>query len=95
MNLAHQFVISQGKCVAGTREEFDGACIDFAGEFIDSIQRGRLAYFETPDNHNWKYHAAVVIDGIVHDLWEEHPVPLDFFMPKIGASSVDYTSSYE
>jgi len=90
MNLAHQFVLKAGSTIEGARGYWDGACIDFAGELIDSIGKGRLAYFNTDLNPDWKYHAAVVVDGVVHDLWQDSPIPLPEYLPKIGAVSVEY-----
>jgi hypothetical protein len=90
MNLAHKWVSDQGKCLPGTREEYDGACIDFAGELADTTPGARLAYFETPFNANWRYHAAMELNGIIHDLWQEEPMSLADFMEAIGANSVEY-----
>ena len=90
MNLAHKFVHNIGKDIKGCRDEYDGSCIDFAGDMIDWLGQGRLAYFETPHNPRWRYHAAVEWRGFIHDLWQEEAMPLDCFMEKIGAIKVEY-----
>lgn len=89
-NLAHEWALKHRGDIEGTRSEFDGACIDFAGELVDATPGARLAYFGNLDNKAWKYHAAMVLNGIVHDLWMAEPKPLDLFMRHIGAIEVEY-----
>lgn len=91
-NLARSWIVRCGKTVEQALCEYDDACIDFAGDFLGTVGRGRLAYFETPDNPKWRYHAAVEIDGMVHDLWTEEVMPLDEYMAHIGANKMDYTA---
>lgn len=93
-NLAHKFVHSRDQTVANARKEYDDACIDLAGDMLEGLQipGSKLAYFETPYNGLWRYHAAVEVDGWIHDLWFDDPMPLKFYMRFIGASSVDYTA---
>lgn len=88
MNLAHRYVLESAKCIAGTREEYDGACIDFAGECAEKYG-GKIAYFDTPLNPRWRYHAAMILNEVIHDLWEEEPIPVRPFMDGIGASSME------
>lgn len=89
-NLAHSYVLHLGKCVPGCREEFDGCCIDFAGDLLDCIGHGRIGYVDLPWPHKWRYHAFVVVDEVVHDLWEEEAIPLADYLERIGAESVEY-----
>lgn len=89
-NLAHEWVLAQGKDVEGCREEYDGACIDFAGDFLDSTGRGRMAYFDNIGSSRWRYHAAVEIDGFIHDLWFDLPMPTSDFLEALGGGEVDY-----
>lgn len=90
-NQAHAWVLANGwKSVEEAQSDYECACIDFAGDFLFSIGRGRLAYFETPLNAVWRYHAAAEIDGMIHDLWHPHAIPLRRFMKIIGATEVDY-----
>jgi len=93
-NLAHVFVESLGRDLLEVKEEYDGMCIDFAGDMIDWLGYGRLVYFETPLHPNWRYHAAAEIDGIIHDLWEDEPLELTAYMKKIGATGVDYPAGH-
>ncbi len=84
----------RGCSVESLREEFAGACIDFAGELCERVPGARLAYFDNLKHPAWKYHAAMVFDGWVHDLW--YPLlPLRLFMLTIGASQVEYPSEQE
>lgn len=94
-NVAHQFCQDMGKTIASVRKEYDGACIDFAGDLIDHLGRGRVAYFETTLNLRWRYHAAVEIDGVIHDLWGNEPMPLAVFTKHIGACEVEYPAEQE
>jgi len=89
-NLAHKFA-TKGGTLEQCRADYDGACIDFAGDF-ESAFGGRLVYFETPNNPEWRYHCAVAMDGIIHDLWHTEPMPIDQFAQAIGATSWEYTT---
>lgn len=89
-NLAVQFAESKHG-LEGTREKYDCACIDFAGDLIDHLGRGRLIYFENPLNTQWRYHAAVEVDGIIHDLWHTELFTTNQFAFLIGAVSYDCT----
>ncbi len=96
VNLAHAFALKGYKNLDEAREDFDGGCIDFAGDFVDSLRpKARLAYFETPLNSRWRYHAALELDGWIHDLWADRAMPLDAFMARIGATEVDYPAEGE
>jgi hypothetical protein len=95
-NLAHDWVASIPKTLAEARADWEGQCIDFAGDLEAAVGVGRIAYFETPDNEVWKYHAALEIDGMIHDLWHDGPaLPLAEYMNTIGASTVEYPSEEE
>lgn len=89
-NLALFYVLSIGKDVKGVREEYDGACIDFAGDFQDWLQRGRLVYFDALTDPVWKYHCAVEIDGMIHDLWRTKVMPTVQFAESLGCSDISY-----
>lgn len=34
-------------------------------------------------NHEWKYHAALIVDGLVHDGWFDEPVPLGTYLKQM------------
>jgi hypothetical protein len=89
VNLAHEFAKTQGTSIEVARVLADGSCIDFAGDLIDHLGKGRLAYFELPYHPQWKYHAAVEVDGMIHDLWrdESEPVPLPEYERFIGGTA--------
>lgn len=90
MNLAHTWVIGCGKTVTEARKEYDDACIDFAGDLIEGIGRGRLAYFNDIGHPRWRYHAAAEIDGIIHDLWSEDAMTVEEFLAVMHGGWVDY-----
>lgn len=98
-NLAHEYARSGGGTVDQARFENDGCCIDFAGAFCDSKKGKRLKaqmpYFDDLDNWNWKYHCAIEVNGIIHDLWMDEPMKLEHFMQRIGANSVEYPAECE
>ena len=88
-NLAHTVIAPF--TVAEARGYYDGCCIEFVGEvMMERIPGGRLAYFLTPGHATWRYHAAFELNGIIHDLWQDQPMPLEDFMRAIGADEVEY-----
>jgi len=90
-NLARRWVRWTGKTIAQAQQEYDGCCIDFAGDFIEANKQGRLAYFNDIGHPIWKYHAAVEIDGMIHDLWFEAVLPTEQFLSEVlGGGWVDY-----
>src|SRR4029078_13045479 len=94
-NLAHLFCHYIGQDIERVRNEYEDACIFFAGDLIHSLGQGRLAWFDTHLNPTWRYHAAVEIDGVIHDLWQEEPMPLDDYLKLIGATEVEYAAESE
>lgn len=88
-NLAFEFARKGGRTIDQCRADYDGACIDFAGDFAEAFG-GRLAYFETPFSPEWRYHCAVEIDGAIHDLWRDSAMPIKEFAEAIGATEWDY-----
>lgn len=90
-NLALEFATQGGRTLEQCRKDYDESCIDFAGDF-ESAFGGRLVYFETPGNDRWRYHCSVMINGLIHDLWQTEPMGLLDFMDKIGADSWEYTT---
>jgi hypothetical protein len=50
--------------------EFDGQCLEMVNELTISHPAGDILYVENlPLDHVWKYHAALVLDGVVYDAW--------------------------
>lgn len=87
--LAERLAIKECGSVASAQERYGGCCIDFAGELTDATPGARLAYFDNISHPAWRYHAAMQLDGWIHDLW--YPMmPLDTFMAAIGAPTVEY-----
>ncbi len=69
-----------------TREQleyWDGICIELVNDLLHSHPTGAILYVDNlPIEHEWRYHAALVLDGIVYDAW--HPAIK-------GYSPADYT----
>lgn len=52
--------------------DWSGACLELVNELLWSHPEGQILYVENiPDDFGWKYHAALVLDGLVYDAW--HP----------------------
>jgi hypothetical protein len=87
-NLAHEWVKGRGLTVEQARSEWDGVCVEFAGELADA-HGGRLAYFDDPPKiWKWKYHAAAEINGMIHDLWRDGPaIPLGQYEDEMGCDA--------
>lgn len=95
LNLATLYANSLGLTLTQARADYDGSCIDFAGDLIDHLQHGRLAYFDHLDHPRWRYHAAAEFDGWIHCLWQPRPLPLADYMAKLGAAQVEYPAEKE
>lgn len=76
-------------------DEWEGCCIDLAGS-LQETYGGDLLYIEGddlrgPDGTAWKWHAALLRDGVVYDAWFPHlRLPpddhvLEAFGPEAGA----------
>lgn len=48
--------------------EFDGWCLELVNDLLHKYPDGEILYLEFVSGP-WKYHAALVLDGIVHDAW--------------------------
>lgn len=51
--------------------EWDGLCMELVDELLHSHPTGDILYVDLEGDalHCWKYHEAIVVDGIVHDPW--------------------------
>lgn len=49
---------------------WDGLCLELVDYLLRSHPQGEILWVE-PQSGPWKYHAVMVLDGIVHDAW--HP----------------------
>ncbi len=45
--------------------EWDGQCLDLVDELLHSHPDGHTLWINNPTPH-WTFHAALVLDGIVH-----------------------------
>jgi hypothetical protein len=57
--------------------EYDGMCLELANDLLSDHPRGSVLYVEcdgsdTGARLGWRYHAAIVLDGIVYDAWHPH-----------------------
>ena len=48
--------------------EWDGACLDLVDDLLHKHPDGDILYVENITGR-WSYHAALVLDGVVHDPW--------------------------
>lgn len=68
MNLAARYLEMTGQTV----EDYDGFCIDLAGDVVENF--GGEAIIWQDDAGPWRYHAAAVVGGVVHDAWLREPL---------------------
>lgn len=53
-------------------DSYDGACLELVNDLLHVHPDGAILYVENlPHRHRWRYHAALVLDGLVYDAW--HP----------------------
>lgn len=50
--------------------EWDGWCLELVDHLLHQHPSGQILYVDNLTGH-WKYHAALVLDGLVYDAW--HP----------------------
>lgn len=64
---------------------WDGWCLELVNELLGRHPTGKVLYVELPRGP-WRYHAALVLDGIVYDAW--HPdvqkAPADYVAHVFG-----------
>lgn len=52
--------------------EWEGYCLELVNDLLHSHPEGQILYVDNlPKDHDWLYHAVLVLDGIVYDAW--HP----------------------
>lgn len=55
--------------------QYDGWCLELVDELLGIFPSGEILWVEPPDGDlcvggtDWKYHVAIVLDGIVYDAW--------------------------
>lgn len=58
---------------AAQLHEWRGYCLELVNELLHSHPEGQILYIENlPDGHYWKYHAVLVLNGLVYDAWHPH-----------------------
>ncbi len=51
-------------------DQWDGICLELVNDLLNSHPTGSILYVDNlPDDHHWRYHAALLLDGIVYDAW--------------------------
>jgi hypothetical protein len=65
--------------------EYDGFCLDLVDELLHTHPQGMILYVECAHSEagrrrGWRYHAAMVLDGLVYDAW----------YPSVRRSPADY-----
>lgn len=51
-------------------DDYDGMCLELVDDLLHAHPSGSILYVE-PAGGPWRYHAALVLDGLVYDAW--HP----------------------
>jgi hypothetical protein len=52
--------------------KWHGWCLELVDALLESHPTGAILYVDgLPFDHRWKFHAALVLDGVVFDAW--HP----------------------
>jgi len=78
-------------------EEYDGQCLELVNELLHEHPEGAILYVEPLGRRafdvgygGWKYHAALLLDGIVHDAWfpEARLPPEEYIAHVFGARPV-------
>lgn len=72
---------------------YDGLCLELVNELLHQHPSGRILYVEPLLGDDllgkWKYHAALLLDGIVYDAW--HPLlrlpPAEYVAAVFGAAT--------
>lgn len=82
MNLAKRYLEMTGQSL----EEFDGFCIDLAGDVVENYGGEAIAYQDDPGP--WRYHAAPIINGEVHDPHLDDPVDENEWLEIWGGHSL-------
>jgi len=90
MNRAREYLDSVGEPIA----QYEGFCLELADEvlwfinddsaqiiYLDAPNGGVL--FPTVSRSRWSYHAAVFLDGLVHDAWLEEALPVKDYLRKM------------
>ena len=51
-------------------DEWDGLCLEWVNEQLHTHEDGAILYVDLEAlDHHWRYHAALVLDGLVYDAW--------------------------
>lgn len=52
-------------------DAWDGLCLELVNELLHSHPDGDILYIDLEGDplHLWRYHAAIVVRGVVHDPW--------------------------
>jgi len=94
-NVVRQFLKENKKRLS----DYDGFCLELVDDvlhFLDDTVDAKVIYMDVPRegrllaSHafsfwggNWRYHAAVFIDGLVHDGLFKHPMPVNKYLRKM------------
>lgn len=57
--------------------EYDGFCLELVNDLLSDHPAGSILYVECASSEagrrlGWRYHAALVLDGLVFDAWHPH-----------------------
>lgn len=57
--------------IIGDLSTWDGLCMELVNELLHVRPDGDILWVDTPGHPRWRYHTAIVLDGLVFDPW--HP----------------------
>lgn len=50
-------------------QAYDGWCLELVNELLGEHHNGSVLYVEPQNHDRWRYHAALVLEGLVYDAW--------------------------
>jgi hypothetical protein len=77
--------------------EWEGWCLELVNELLRTYPDSDILYVDLMDHPRWTYHAAIVVDGIVHDAW--HPdvrlPPAEYVRKVFGCEGATWEFTWE
>ncbi len=72
-NTSERLSVASFPLASEVLDEWWGACLELVNELLWSHPTGQILYVEDlPEDSDWRYHAALVLDGVVYDAWHPH-----------------------
>jgi hypothetical protein len=68
---------------------YEGLCLELVNDLLAAHPTGHILWVDTPHHPTWRYHVALVLDGLVYDAW--HPAvratPAEYVRRVFGAGA--------